>query len=152
LLQGKKASQSENMDKEGEGRLNGIVNSEFARTLGIAVISISAEEVRLEMSLDGKLNSIGTGHGGAIFSLADQAFAISANQGEFPQVARSANIKYLKPAKGTLTAIARKFSEDERGSVHHVTVFADGVLVAQFEGIGHKLKGKRDKVDHTVSG
>src|SRR5512137_3030874 len=104
------------MDREGEERMDRIVKSEFARLLGIKVISISEEEVRLEMSLDGKLNSIGTGHGGAVFSLADQAFAISANQGELPQVARSASIKYLKPAKGTLTAIARKVSEDDRGS------------------------------------
>jgi acyl-CoA thioesterase len=130
------------MDQEGEGRLNRIIDSEFARALGIRVTSISEQEVRLEMDLDGKLNSIGTGHGGAVFSLADQAFALSANQGEHPQVARSASIKYLKPAKGTLTAVARKVSEDDRGSVHHVSVLADGVLVAEFEGIGHKLKGR----------
>jgi hypothetical protein len=33
-------------------------------------------------------------------------------------------------------------SEDERGSVHSVSVYANGMLVAEFEGIGHKLRGK----------
>jgi len=130
------------MDEEGQSRLNRIIEGEFARMLGIRVASISEQEVRVEMDLEGKLNSIGTGHGGAIFSLADQAFALSANLDEYPQVARSASIKYLKPAKGKLIAVARKVSEDDRGSVHHVSVLADGVLVAEFEGFGHKLKGK----------
>jgi len=127
---------------ERQTRLDSIVNSDFARTLGIQVIGITEHEVRLEMDLKGKLNSLGTGHGGAVFSLADQAFAVSANQGEYPQVARSASIRYLRPAKGTLTAVARKVSEDERGSVHSVSVYANGMLVAEFEGIGHKLRGK----------
>lgn len=125
-------------------RLDGIFHSEYAMTLGIRVVRLDEHEVEVEMDLDGKHNSLGTGHGGAIFSLADQAFAISANRGEHLQVAKSASIRYLKPAKGRLTAVARVVSEDERGSVHAVTVLSDGIVVAEFEGIGHKLRGRKD--------
>jgi acyl-CoA thioesterase len=92
------------------------------------------------MDLDDKLNGFGIGHGGAVFSLADEAFAIAANQGESPQVAMSASIKNLKSAKGKLTAVARKASEDDRTSVYAVSVYAGSDLVAEFEGVGFKLK------------
>lgn len=87
-------------------RMKKVMQSKYAALIGTRILSISPEEVQVEMDLDDKLNGFGIGHGGAVFSLADEAFAIAANQGEFPQVAMSANIKYLKPAKGRLTAIA----------------------------------------------
>ena len=121
-------------------RLQAIMNCEFARNAGMKVISISKEEVKVEMNLDDKLNGFGTGHGGAVFSLADQAFALACNQGEFATVARSASIKYLKPAQGKLVAIAREEREDERSSFCRVLVYSGTELVAEFEGIGHKLK------------
>ena len=92
------------------------------------------------MDLDDKMNGFGIGHGGAVFSLADEAFAIAANQGEYPQVALSASIKYHKPATGRLTAVAKKAREDERTSVYTVLVYSGSDLVAEFEGIGFKLK------------
>ena len=103
-------------------------------------MSVSPDEVRVEMDLEDKLNGFGIGHGGAVFSLADEAFAIACNQGEFPQVAMSASIKYLKPATGRLTAVARKAKEDDRLSIYSVQVFSGEDLVAEFEGIGFKLK------------
>jgi acyl-CoA thioesterase len=122
-------------------RFNAIDRSEFSTFMGMRTLHVSEKEVRVEMDLGGKLNSVGTGHGGAIFSLADQAFAIACNMGEHTQVARSASIKYIRPAKGRLVATARKVKEDELGSVYKVEVSAGEVLVAIFEGIGHKLKG-----------
>jgi acyl-CoA thioesterase len=121
-------------------RMKKVMESKYAALIGTRILSISPEEVRVEMDLDDKLNGFGIGHGGAVFSLADEAFAIAANQGEFPQVAMSASIKYLKPAKGRLTAIARKASEDDRRSVYAVSIYSGEDLVAEFEGIGFKLK------------
>lgn len=117
-----------------------IDGSEFSTFMGMRTLSVSGDEVKVEMDLDGKLNSVGTGHGGAIFSLADQAFAIACNLGEHVQVARSASIKFIKPAKGRLIATARKVSEDERGSLYKVEVRSADLLIAEFEGVGHKLK------------
>ncbi len=121
-------------------RMKKVKQSRYAALIGTRILSISSEEVRVEMDLDDKLNGFGIGHGGAVFSLADEAFAIAANQGEYPQVAMSASIKYLKPATGRLTAVARKAKEDDRVSIYAVLVYSGNDLVAEFEGIGFKLK------------
>jgi acyl-CoA thioesterase len=122
-------------------RFKAIDQSEFSIFMGMRTVHVSEKEVRVEMDLGSKLNSVGTGHGGAIFSLADQAFAIACNMGEHTQVARSASIKYIKPARGKLEAVARKVREDEQGSVYKVEVFSGETIVAIFEGVGHKIKG-----------
>jgi acyl-CoA thioesterase len=121
-------------------RFLAIDGSEFSTFMGMRTISASESEVKVEMDLEGKLNSVGTGHGGAVFSLADQAFALACNMGEHTQVARSASIKYIRPARGKLTATARKEREDDKGSVYKVEVTSEDMVVAVFEGIGHKIK------------
>lgn len=75
------------------------------------VTKVGEDEVVVEMDLHGKLNGFGTGHGGAVFALADQAFAISCNRGEHPQVAKEVRMRYLKPARGKLRAVARQVEE-----------------------------------------
>jgi len=121
-------------------RFMAIDGSEFSTFMGMRTVHASESEVKVEMDLEGKLNSVGTGHGGAIFSLADQAFALACNMGEHTQVARSASIKYIRPARGMLMATARKEKEDDRGSVYKVEVTCGDTIVAVFEGIGHKIK------------
>jgi acyl-CoA thioesterase len=126
--------------RDAETRMKKVTQSRYAALIGTRILSINSDEVRVEMDLDDKLNGFGIGHGGAVFSLADEAFAIAANRGEFPQVAMLASIKYIKPAKGRLTAVARKAREEERISVYSVLVYSGNDLVAEFEGIGFKLK------------
>jgi len=128
------------LHQDPKDRLKAIDQSEFSTFMGMRTVHVSESEVRVEMDLEGKLNSVGTGHGGAIFSLADQAFAIACNMGDSTQVARSASIKYIKPARGKLVAVAHKMKEDEKGSVYRVEVSAGEILVAVFEGIGHKIR------------
>ncbi len=121
-------------------RIERIASCEFAVGNGMRIEPSAADEVRVSMDLAGKLNGFGTGHGGAIFALADQAFALIVNRGPDPQVAMSASIKYIKPATGSLIAVARKVKEDERTSVCQVEVLQEGVKIAEFQGIGYKLK------------
>jgi acyl-CoA thioesterase len=128
------------LHQDPKDRFKAIDQSEFSTFMGMRTLEVSESEVRVEMDLEGKLNSVGTGHGGAIFSLADQAFAIACNMGEQTQVARSASIKYVKPARGRLVAVARKVKEDEKGSVYRVEVTSADVVVAVFEGVGHKIR------------
>ena len=59
---------------------------------------------------------------------------------QIAQVALSASIKYHRPARGRLTAVARKSREDDRTSTFAVMVYSGSDLVAEFEGIGFKLK------------
>lgn len=125
-------------------RLKVIEECEFSLVNEMKVTEFSEGEVVVEMNLHGKLNGFGTGHGGAIFALADQAFAISCNRGEHPQVAKEVRIKYLKSARGKLRAVARQVKEDERTSLCLVSVHSEEGLVAEFEGVGYKLRQKQE--------
>jgi acyl-CoA thioesterase len=95
------------------------------------------------MDAGDKLNAVGGAHGGAVFTLADQAFALASNLEAWPQVALVASINYLRPGKGMLEAVARKTSETNRTSLYEVKVFDDGELIAVFQGTGYKLNGDR---------
>ena len=69
------------------GRFN---RCEYARLLGMEVTGTWTGGARVRMEPSGKRNSNGVIHGGAIFSLADHAFGLAANNGETRQVAVSA--------------------------------------------------------------
>ena len=98
-----------------------------------------------KMDTEGNRNALGTAHGGAIFSLADQAFALAANRIGDPEVAISASINYIKPAKGKLEAVAKKIDENNTTSVYQILVYDEGKIVAIFQGVGYKLKRKSSK-------
>jgi acyl-CoA thioesterase len=115
----------------------------FVQELGIRTVSISEGEVRVAMDAGDKLNAVGGAHGGAVFTLADQAFALASNLEAWPQVALVASINYLRPGKGMLEAVARKTLETNRTSLYEVKVFDDGELIAVFQGTGYKLNGDR---------
>lgn len=112
--------------------------SPFARMLGMEITDARPGWARVVMDPRGKENPNRNLHGGAIFALADQAFGIAANMEDPPEVAVSASIMYLSPAKGNLVAVAERVSEDDRHSHYHVKVFEGERLVATFEGVGVK--------------
>jgi acyl-CoA thioesterase len=85
-----------------------------------------------------KENFLGVAHGGAIFSLADQAFAAAANRDGILQVAVSVHIHYLSPAKGKLEAVARLIAETAQTSHILVEVKSGERVVATFEGVAYK--------------
>jgi acyl-CoA thioesterase len=126
-------------------RLASMSSAPFALCCDIETISVGGGEAVVRMPVDGKLNALGTVHGGAIFSLADQAFALAANASGDPQVALSASINYLKPARGTLIAHARLVGENKSTSVYEVLVHDGDCLVAVFQGTGYKLRKQEKK-------
>jgi acyl-CoA thioesterase len=106
----------------------------YARMLGMEITEVWPRGARVTMSPDGKENPHGVIHGGAIFSLADQAFAIAANQEEV-QVATSVYITYLVPATGPLEAVAEFLGETGETALYRVSVKSGDRLVASFEGV-----------------
>jgi acyl-CoA thioesterase len=125
-------------------RLQRIMDVQFVIDLGIRTESISPDgEVVCTMDAGDKINAMGGAHGGAVFTLADQAFALACNMGPEPQVALCVSINYLKPGKGRLTAVARMVSQTRRTSLCEVKVFEDGELMAIFQGTGYKLNGSK---------
>lgn len=79
------------------------------------------------------MNANGTPMGGAIFTLADFAFAVAANGfGERVVVSQQVSVSFLKPAKGTvLTAEARCLKDGKTTCLYAVDVRDDvGTSVA----------------------
>ena len=110
----------------------------FARTLGLRVIAVEDGAVTVAMDGEGTLNRSGAVHGGAIFALADHAFGCAANLSGH-EVALAAEISYLSPADGLLTATARRVSGTTSGSFYRVEVRQGDRMVALFSGHGFRL-------------
>ena len=111
---------------------------ECARLLGMEVTATWPGGARVVMRAEGKRNPNGVIHGGAIFTLADHAFGLAANNGDNHQVAVSATITYLSPAKGNLEAVAEQVAESAEHSLFLVRVYEGKRLVATLEGVGIK--------------
>ena len=79
-------------------------NDAWAQEAGIELMEVSDGRAKVRMRIAGwHLNSHGTVHGGAIFTLADTAFALASNSHGVPAAAINAHISYVKAATtGTL--------------------------------------------------
>lgn len=117
----------------------------FARLLGLKTVSVQAGEAVVEMPIrDCHLNAMDVVQGGAIFTLADFAFALAANAVASPSVGLSVSIQYLRPGRGAmLKAHARQLSTTGRVATYLVDVSDDaGEIVASFQGLAY-VKGGR---------
>lgn len=71
-------------------------------------------------------NALGIPMGGAVFTLADFAFAVAANQEGRDVVTQASQITFLKPAKGKyLIAIANQVKDGKRICFYEVKVTDD---------------------------
>lgn len=85
-----------------------------------------------------------TAHGGAIFTLADSAFAFACNSRNVVSVAQHCSITYVSPAlEGEeLTAEAKETNLSGRFGIYDVTVTGDaGRVVALFRGHSAAMRG-----------
>jgi acyl-CoA thioesterase len=83
----------------------------FCDTLGIDIVELQPGYARTELTVTEELlNFHGTPHGGAIYSLADAAFAAASNARGETAVALETNISYLEAVDVgvTLTATAEE--------------------------------------------
>ena len=114
----------------------------FRELLCIDVVEVREGFAKLTMKVTKEhLNFVGSAHGGAVFALADCAFAEAVNSGATKAVAVQVSINYIKPsAEGdTLTAEATVVSEGKTFSLCNVTVSREGKVVALFTGLAYKL-------------
>jgi acyl-CoA thioesterase len=114
-------------------------SSEFARLLQMEIIEAAEGYSRVTMDCTGKMNPGGVAHGGAIFSLADQAFGIAANCCGTHRVAVSVSIQYIAPAKGKLVAVARRVADNGSCDTYRVMVHEGGRAVAEFTGVAFRV-------------
>ena len=113
---------------------NGIVLDEVDETHSVASMTLGERHK----------NAYGGVMGGAIFTLADFAFAALTNDLERRAVAQQVSISYLSAPKGERLVATARYKKDGRSScVVNVEVSDDtGREVAQFVGTGFKLAGR----------
>lgn len=96
----------------------------FATANGAVIDSVEEGYAKCSMELkETHRNALGEVMGGAIFTLADFAFAVASNWNKNPQVSLSASITFLGRARGTrLIAEAHKVKEGKKTCYYEVTV------------------------------
>lgn len=116
---------------------------QFARRSGIELVSVSAGEAETRMVVQPwHLNAVGVVQGGAIFTLADLAFAAASNSHGTVALAVNVSIIFQRAARaGVLTARAREVAANPKLSTYHVTVADEaGDVVAVFQGLAYRKK------------
>ena len=116
-------------------------NDRFAERANIELLSVSPGHARAKMMLHPHhLNGYGTAQGGAIFTLADLAFAAASNSHGTVAVAINVSITFMKAGQsGTLWAEAREISRNFKLGSYMVEVKDDaGDLVAVFQGMVYR--------------
>lgn len=116
-------------------------NDRFADHVGIELLDVRPGYAKASLSLaEIHLNGLGTAHGGAIFTLADLAFAAAANAHGVPAMAVAINIAYFKATpSGTLVAEAREISLNRKLATYVVDVTDEnGHQVAAFQGTAYR--------------
>lgn len=124
---------------------------EFAKNAEIVIKSIATDSVQCNMEIKNiHKNSVGSVHGGAIFTLADFTFAIHSNLDNLcgldvgNTVGQSCNISYLKSTKGNcLIAKSRCLKKGRTMSVYQIDITDDlNTPIATMIGNGFTIEKK----------
>lgn len=113
----------------------------FAEALGIQLVEARDGYAKVTMKIEKThTNAHGFTHGGAVFSLADYAFAHACNYGDNVAVALQVSINFLRPSVegDVLTAEATRVSDGKTTGLYQVTVKCGEKMVAYFTGLAFK--------------
>jgi acyl-CoA thioesterase len=118
-------------------------NDRFIAHSGIELAAVAPGQARAKLVLQPyHLNGLGIVQGGAIFTLADFAFAAASNAHGTIAVAANANITFIKAVTtGTLWAEAKEVAKNPKLGTYLVEIKDEaGDLVALFEGLAYRKK------------
>ena len=116
-------------------------NDRYAALTGVELLAVEPGHAVARLDVGPQHhNGLGTAQGGAIFTLADLAFAAASNAHGTAAVAINISITYLKAVRaGVLTAEAREISKNPKLGSYTVTVTdATGDVVALFQGLAYR--------------
>lgn len=120
-------------------------NDRFATFIGIELVKVEPGYAEAKMDISEKhLNGVNIIQGGAIFTLADFAFAAASNACGQVTVGINANIAYFQTSKGkTLIAEAKEVAASRKISNYTVDVFNENKdHIAQLSITGYKKNEK----------
>ncbi len=143
------------VESEGEETFEAIRRSvekePYARNLGIRLVDLKRGWAVTEMEFSDDIKNIfGTAHGGAIFSLIDEAFGAAANSWGTVALALNVNVTYVRPPSPgeILRAEAVEVDRSETASTCEIRVLGeDGQLIATAQATGYRKKEKLPFLD-----
>ncbi|HXE97239.1 MAG TPA: PaaI family thioesterase [Dongiaceae bacterium] len=115
----------------------------FARHAGIELVDAGPGWAKASMKIKSfHFNGARTVHGGAIFTLADFAFAVASNSHGTLAMGINTSVSFVKAAlEGTLHAEATEQSRNPKLASYSVMVTDDaGDVVAIFQGMAYRKK------------
>ncbi len=115
----------------------------YAALTGIKIIKVSEGYCEASLTIQDKhLNAANVVQGGAIFTLADLAFAVASNSHGQLALAVNANISFLNSkSSGTLFATATELGEPKRLGAYDVIITDElGKIIARFNGMVYRKK------------
>lgn len=118
-------------------------NDLFAKHSGIELLEVGEGRATVRMKIEPyHFNAAGTVHGGAIFTLADYAFAVASNSHGRIAMGISTSVNFVKAAvKGSLHAEAVENSINQKLASYTVTVTDDEAsTIAIFQGMVYRKK------------
>jgi len=116
-------------------------NDHFATLTGIEILEAAGGFCKAQLKISDKhLNAAGVVQGGAIFTLADVAFAVASNSYGQLALAINANITYLKGvSEGVLYATATEFDDPKKLGAYDVKVTNEhDEIIARFNGLVYR--------------
>jgi acyl-CoA thioesterase len=124
-----------------EAFLKKVAEEPFSRLLNIRLVDVGEGYALCEMVYTEALDNIhGIAHGGAIFSLIDEAFEISSNSHGTVALALNMNMTYIKPAvkNSLLKAESKEVSKGRRTATYQITVEDSEGLVATCQALVYR--------------
>jgi acyl-CoA thioesterase len=115
----------------------------FARHNGMELLEVGPGRAKVCMRIEPyHFNGARTVHGGAIFSLADFAFAVASNSHGTLAMAINVSISFVKAVTGgTLYAEAKEQTRNPKLASYSVQITDDaGAVVAIFQGMVYRKK------------
>ena len=124
-----------------------VASEPFAKKLGLKVLKLEPGYALVEMDLkDDMANIFDMTHGGAIFSLIDEAFEISCNTHGTVAVALNVAVTYHRPPTktGALRAESKEIHRSTKIATYdiRVTEGADNNLIATCQALAYRKKEK----------
>jgi acyl-CoA thioesterase len=128
-----------------------VAEEPFSRLLNIRLVDVREGYALCEMTYTDELDNMhGIAHGGAIFSLIDEAFEISSNSHGTVALALNMNLTYIKPAKkgSLLRAESKEVSRGRKTATYDIKVEDEEGLVAICQALVYR---KRDEIEFLKS-
>ncbi|HME43358.1 MAG TPA: PaaI family thioesterase [Syntrophorhabdales bacterium] len=129
-----------------EAFLKKVAEEPFSRLLDIRLVDVREGYALCEMLYTSALDNVhGIAHGGAVFSLIDEAFEISSNSHGTVALALNMNMTFIKRAvkNSLLRAESKEVSKSRRTATYQITVEDSEGLVAICQALVYR---KNDEI------